>query len=212
MPGIYRKGNWNQVQKALAAASSVLATGQAFEKALLKEAYLMQRKMKQAIKTAGESNKQPWAPNAPSTVTIKGSSKPLIDRGDLRNSISVVEHDKMIFIGIPNNARGRNGQDLVSVAATHEFGHTFAIKVTQEMRDAVLIKLAKGDQSKPFSSKGKLVVGNTMIIRLPRRSFVGDTMDAHFSSEDVANRLLKRVALALGGPWAQLAGGAKLKI
>lgn len=35
-----------------------------------------------------------WAPNAPSTIAAKGSDKPLIDTGELRNSISYVVRNK----------------------------------------------------------------------------------------------------------------------
>lgn len=40
---------------------------------------------KDAFKTSGEGE---WAANAPSTIKAKGSSKPLIDTGTLRNSIT----------------------------------------------------------------------------------------------------------------------------
>lgn len=46
----------------------------------------MQDKVKRSI-TTGD-----WKPNAPSTVERKGSSKPLIDSGQMRNSVTFTTH------------------------------------------------------------------------------------------------------------------------
>ena len=68
--------------------------GEAFEEALENgelEEYATQvgivaeRVVQDAFRTSGFGN---WAPNRPSTILRKGSSKPLIDTGELRRSIS----------------------------------------------------------------------------------------------------------------------------
>ena len=65
-----------------------------------------------------------FAPNHPYTAAKKGSSKPLIDKGDLLGSVTYdVINSNAVFIGVNKNA---------NIAAVHEFGCT--IKVTPKMR------------------------------------------------------------------------------
>ena len=75
---------------------------------------------------SGAPGGQKFAPLSPVTIARKGSSKPLIDKGDLVGSITyqVVDADN-IFIGV------KKGKE-VSIAAVHEFGCT--IGVTPKMR------------------------------------------------------------------------------
>ncbi len=72
-----------------------------------------------------------FAPNHPYTVAKKGSSKPLIDKGDLVGSIThVMPDESSVFIGVKRTTQ--NGKDVANIAAVHEFGCT--IKVTPKMR------------------------------------------------------------------------------
>lgn len=75
---------------------------------------------------SGAPGGQKFAPLSPVTIARKGSSKPLIDKGDLVGSITyqVVDADN-VFIGV------KKGKE-VSIAAVHEFGCT--IGVTPKMR------------------------------------------------------------------------------
>ena len=64
-----------------------------------------------------------WKRLQPKTIARKGSSKPLIDTGDLRNSINYSLTDKGgAFIGIPRAAKNRKGGDLVNIGAVHVYG------------------------------------------------------------------------------------------
>ena len=56
----------------------------------------MEDKIKKSI-TTGK-----WAPNAPRTIAEKGSSRPLIDSGQMRNSVTFTTHKK----GEPCEAEG----------------------------------------------------------------------------------------------------------
>ena len=68
-----------------------------------------------------------FAPNAPFTVALKGSSTPLVDKGDLRRSIrSKIISWKEAFVGVLRSGGGANVAELL-----HEGG---AIKVTPKMR------------------------------------------------------------------------------
>ena len=75
---------------------------------------------------SGAPGDQKFAPNSPMTIARKGSSKPLIDKGDLVGSITyqVIDADN-VFVGV------KKGKEI-NIAAVHEFGCT--IQVTPKMR------------------------------------------------------------------------------
>ena len=67
-----------------------------------------------------------FTPNSPLTIARKGSSKPLIDKGDLVGSITYqVIDSENVFIGV------KKGKEA-NIAAVHEFG--CVIQVTPKMR------------------------------------------------------------------------------
>lgn len=75
---------------------------------------------------SGAPGGQAFVPNSPLTVERKGSSKPLINHGDLVGSITYeVVDSKSVFIGV------KKGKEH-NIAAVHEFGCTIA--VTPKMR------------------------------------------------------------------------------
>ena len=73
-----------------------------------------------------------FAPNHPYTVAKKGSSKPLIDKGDLLGSVNyeVFDSANAVFVGVKKTVK--NGENVANIAAVHEFG--CMIKVTPKMR------------------------------------------------------------------------------
>ena len=74
----------------------------------------------------GAPGGQKFAPNSQLTVQRKGSSSPLIDKGDLVGSVTYQVIDaNNVFIGV------KKGKE-VNIAAVHEFGCT--IGVTPKMR------------------------------------------------------------------------------
>lgn len=84
-------------------------------------------------------------PNSPLTIMVKRSSRPLVDRGDLRQSISgetEVEGDAVRgAVGVLRSARGKGGKSLVNVAAALHNG--FRIKVTEKVRAAIFAEMRK---------------------------------------------------------------------
>ena len=64
-----------------------------------------------------------WPPLAAATIARKGSSKPLIEHGDLMGSINVkpLPH-REFFVGVPRAARSKEGEELVNIGACNEFG------------------------------------------------------------------------------------------
>lgn len=80
--------------------------------------------MREATKQTIMDQPSEWAPLQPATIARKGSSKMLIDKGDLKDSINyqmVTQHEA--FVGVPRNAVQRDSDEpLVNIAAVHEFG------------------------------------------------------------------------------------------
>ena len=76
---------------------------------------------------SGAPGGQKFAPNSSMTTARKGSSSPLIDKGDLVGSVTyqVLGDNNSVFIGV------KKGKE-VNIAAVHEFGCT--IPVTPKMR------------------------------------------------------------------------------
>lgn len=174
---IKKTGQWTQAAAAMAQLAA--RTNLAREKAKLQEANYFRTKVLQAFQTRGKSNGTAWAPNAPSTIKKKRSSKPLIASAQLRNSVQVVQASGGdVFIGVPNFVMRADGVSMVSIAAVHEFGK--------------VIVQARGG-------------GFPTVIQIPQRSFIESTADKHFKPADVAKRYMNRIAYLLGPTWAATA-------
>lgn len=64
-----------------------------------------------------------FKPLADSTVKAKGSSKALINHGDLLRSVNVMKvGDLSYFVGVHRSAVARNGKPMWNIAEIHEFG------------------------------------------------------------------------------------------
>lgn len=78
------------------------------------------------ITTGGNFAGEPFDPLDPKTIAAKGSSAPLLDKGDMRNSVSVtkLKADPIaLLVGIPGDSRSKDGKSSVAeYAAAHEFG------------------------------------------------------------------------------------------
>ena len=83
---------------------------------------------------SGSPGGQTFAPLSPFTIAQKGSSKPLINHGDLLGSVNyqVFNDNDSVFIGVKKGVKRSDGEDAVQIAAVHEFGCTIA--VTPKMR------------------------------------------------------------------------------
>jgi hypothetical protein len=103
-----------------------------------------------------------FAPNSALTVALKGSSKPLVDKGDLRRSIQgKVLSWKEGFIGVLRSSGKSNVAELL-----HEGG---TIKVTPRMRN--WFKGAAGKTGmKPLAPA-------TTTIRIPGRPFIKSALE-----------------------------------
>ena len=110
-------GDWDKAGALLTGMHALMSKNLEF--ATKKNAVTLRDTMKKTI----NAGRPEWPPLQPKTIARKGSSKPLIDTGDMRNSIN----DQMLesggaFIGIPRAAKNRKGGDLVNIGAVHVYG------------------------------------------------------------------------------------------
>lgn len=166
--------------------------------AVKKEAEYFRRMVLRAFKTSGGSNGKTWAPNSDFTKRAKGSSKPLVNTGDLMGSVTIVDAGPgEFFVGVPNNARSKNGGKLVSIGAVHEFGKVIVMQITKKQHSAFMAKLKQLGMSsgrRGGGGKGKFRPGATLVIKIPKRSFLNDTKEAHFKPNQTQGRVKRRLA------------------
>lgn len=123
-------------------------------------------------------------PNSPLTILIKGSSRPLVDKSDLRSSINFRTHDQsgMVFggVGVLRTRTTKDGKKLFSIAtALHE---GFTIRVTPKVRAAVFAEMRKrrGKKVQFTSSEGSRTwkVKGRPFIRVPFENAEGRIKEA----------------------------------
>ena len=122
-----------------------------------------------------------FAPNHPYTVAKKGSSKPLIDKGDLIGSVTyeVFNNDNAVFIGVKKTVK--NGENVANIAAVHEFGCT--IKVTPKMRAYL-------------HYNGLHLKNSTQYIHIPARPFLSPVFKSKDFQAKIAEIYLQAVSEA----------------
>lgn len=104
-----------------------------------------------------------YAPNAPLTVLLKRSTKPLVDDGDLFSAVtSNVMSPTHVFVGILRQARASDGTSLVNIAQLLHEGGT--IRVTEAMRGmfALLADYAAGRIKKEQLDGRALEIANEL--------------------------------------------------
>lgn len=113
-------GEWEKVKRYLQGEW----INRAKPTAIKRVAAYYERQIKLNITTSGTLTGKPFEPLAESTIKRKGSSNPLIDTGDLRNSVRAhVIDENTAFVGVKRGKQHRKGkEDTADIAAIHEFG------------------------------------------------------------------------------------------
>lgn len=92
------------------------------ERSTAKAAAQLVSDVKKNLVTQGQLAGAPFPPIKPATIAAKGSSKILIDSGDMLRSVSVTKQRDLEYeVSVPGNAQG-NGGAIVEYARKHEFG------------------------------------------------------------------------------------------
>ncbi len=195
--GVVRTGDWALARRLLAGGGARLKG--AVATALRQEGQALRKEVVEGI-TSQAPGGQPITPLAPTTLAIRqfkgfGGSKALIQRGDLRNSITVVADEDEVFVGILRKARGKGGSSVANVAEIHEFGAgPFVVPMTPKMRRFLFAVLRKAG-IEPSSSGGSK---GAVVIQIPPRPFMRPAFEAFKTG--VQKRFLARIARAMGWP------------
>lgn len=161
---IRKVGPWNQAARILRAHASRFDV--AVDRAIAREAQLYAKMIKEGIRNQAPGGVK-FQPLSPITIFLKGSSKALIDKGDLFNSVKATKiTPKAWFVGVHRTATSQDGQRLANIAEIHEFGKDFFQVVTDAQHRFFLFLKASGKINRAPR------VGQRIHIRIPKRSFV----------------------------------------
>lgn len=115
-------GAWDKYGQMLRnAASKSLSV---LERETAKQAAILASDIKKNIRSSGSFADKPFKPIKESTIKRKGSSKPLIDTGDMMNSATAAKIDNLSYlVGIPGDVSGgKTNKTIAEYARMHEFG------------------------------------------------------------------------------------------
>ena len=167
-PGVALVGSWVQAARLLAAGANI---DRFLEPAIEQEAQYLRGRIVQGIGNG-------VAPLAPSTAARRGGSRPLVDTGDLRNSIAVVGRGDTRFIGVPRGA-GR-----YRIGDVHESGRTITMEMTKKQRRWL-------HANKPSGASGSGPGGGFLVIHIPARPFIQPVWDAE--EGNIPQRFIQRI-------------------
>lgn len=161
-------GDWDKFDKMLANNPIKKAISKARAQIGIKGASLV----KKGIQSGAPGGKTFEALSS-FTTERKGSSKPLIDNGDLIGAVSYAPVGSSdVFIGVKRGVKRKGEDDVVDLAAVHEYGCT--IGVTPKM------KVYLHYQGVHLSPSTKYIV-------IPERSFLRTTFTSDEFQEMVAD-------------------------
>lgn len=192
--GVVRTGDWALARRLLAGGGARLKG--AVATALRQEGQALRKEVVDGI-TSQAPGGQPIKPLAATTLAARqlkgfGGSKALIQRGDLRNSITVVADADEVFVGILRKSRGKGGSSVANVAEIHEFGAgPFVVPMTPKMRRFLFAMIRKAGVE-PSGGGGK----GAVVIQIPPRPFLRPAFEAF--KKGAQKRFLGRIARAMG--------------
>ena len=196
---VTKVGDWSLARRILSSASRRFKV--AIDQAVLQEAQFFRTKIVEGLRE-GAPGGQAFAALAPTTIAIRRfrgfkGTKPLVVRGDLRNSITVVKEGEGAFVGVLRSAKGKGGQSLVNVAAVHEFGsRAVAVKLTPKARRFLHAAFRSAGLDAPAGDRPSTGIA---VIKVPARPFLRPVFETHGKPEEVSRRFLDRVAKLLSG-------------
>lgn len=196
MGSVVKVGGWHEAKRILRAGPQRFR--RAVDRAVMQEAQLYKKEIVQGITTGkpGGKSMEPLAESTLATRRARGirGTKPLIARGDLRRSITVVKGSfGGAFVGVLRSAKGRDGQSLVNVAKVHELGKTVVVQLTDASRRFVAMVMREAGVESDGGGGGTGIV----VVRIPARPFLRPVFDK--LSKGAPARVTKRVARLLAG-------------
>jgi hypothetical protein len=188
-------GDWPKVRRMLAGAPARVQA--AAQTALRQEAHLLRKEIIDGL-TSQAPGGEPLRPLSPLTIAtrqLKGrqGTKALIERGDLRNAISVVIDGDTAFVGVPRKARSKDGKALFDIAQAQEFGTApRVVPITPAMRRFLFAMLRKAGVKPTGDGTGKGV----LVVQVPPRPFLRPAFERF--ARGAQQRFLSRMAGLLG--------------
>ena len=176
-----RVGDWSKVNALLKSLPKNLH--RAANTALKQEAHHLRKLIIERI------DSQVPPPNAETTIALKGSSKTLVNHGDLRNSVNVVDQgDAKVFIGVPRTAS--NGR--YNLAKIMEEGRIIVMRMTAKQQRFLFMLYAQngiGSRRKTADDSGIIV------IHIPARPFITPVLAAE--APQIPDRIYSRMVTEL---------------
>jgi hypothetical protein len=173
----------------------------ASDQAVAQEAHFIRKEVVTGIRE-GAPGGQVFEPLSPITLAIRkglgfSGTKPLLNRGDLRNGIVVKRAGGGYFVGVLRTAKTKTGKALVNVADLMENGGgPWVIPITAKSRrffHAVLRRA--GFQLAPKGNSGATGGGHAfVIVKIKARPFLRPVFEKHSNPADVRARFVKRMA------------------
>lgn len=126
-----------------------------------------------------------FAPNAPLTVILKGSSTPLVDAGSLWQAFTYELIDSFTaFVGLLRTARNKQGKPIINLGYILHEGAV--IKVTERMRRYFYALAREKPGVKPLRP-------DTKAISIPPRPFIKRTME----DEEIKKKVIENWCIAV---------------
>lgn len=165
---------WREARQRLSNAVTRNKKTQAL--AMKRMALRLEAEIKKGLKSGKPGGKR-LRPLSPMTLALRRGSKPLLDNGALLGSIKTTfdENTATAFVGVHRSVRSSDGESVVNIALTHEFGtKPFSIRVTPKMRALfIALFLKTGGAIRPIGA-AKTVITHPGI---PARPFIRPTVE-----------------------------------
>ena len=142
---------------------------------------------------------QAFTPLKPSTLALRqqqgfSGTKALIVHGDLLNSVVSIYSKGVVFVGIARTARGKDGKELINVAAIHEFGAgpKFVAWASERQRRFVMALMEKaGMLGNPTTARAG---GGGYLLFIPARPYIRPTFKKFYGNErEASERFVGRI-------------------
>lgn len=178
----------------------------ATDRALMQEANRLRGFIVKNITGGGGPSGAPFAALSPLTLIMRkfrrgfAGTKPLMQTGALRNSISVVKVGQgAVFVGVMRkSAKG------VNVGEVMEFGSKgYTIKMSPKMRRFLMKAFRSAGLVSSSGHGGGSKGGGVLVIKIPARPFIGPTVAKEARPEDVKKRFWDSVAASMGGDFGK---------
>lgn len=120
-------------------------------------------------------------PNAPLTVLLKGSSKPLVEKGDMRMSLAYdlrdTKRETVLEVGVTRKASKKMKKGKINVALLVHDGFEFRVTWAQKRYIMAQLRLKSKTLKEAEAKLRSFAAGNRAAVwRVPPRPFVRESM------------------------------------